>query len=145
VAGDVLRDPEAGLIEARLQIGSRGRADGAGVELREPHSLAGEPVDPRRLVKPIAVADEIGPAEVVGENDDDIGRHGCRSARLGSRPAGDAAAHRDGDQQSANEPSVSRQSVIRRSVHERDLLAGGTSRCRLGRHPISHRGTPRRG
>ena len=51
------------------------RADlGRRVELREPHALGGHAVEVRRADGRVAVAAEVAVAEVVGEDDDDVGR-----------------------------------------------------------------------
>ena len=54
-----------------------GRADGvARVVLREAHPLRREPVERRRADLLLAVAAELGPAEVVGQDEDDVGSVG---------------------------------------------------------------------
>jgi hypothetical protein len=74
MSGNVLRDAEAGLVLARLQIGPRGRADRPCIELRESHPLAGQPVDVRRFVEAVAVTRQVRPAEIIGQDQDDVGR-----------------------------------------------------------------------
>src|SRR5205085_10959663 len=67
VAGDVRGQAEARLVLAGEDGRPRRRADGAGsVGVGEADALAGEGVDARRLVEAVAVAGEVGPAEVVG-------------------------------------------------------------------------------
>ena len=63
----------------------RRRADGLGdMEVGEPHPFAGEPIEVRRGGGLSAVAGWITPAEVVGEDDDDI-RRTARRRRSGRR------------------------------------------------------------
>ena len=57
--------------------GAGWRADGIGrIGIGEAHALAGEPIDVRRLVEGGAVTAKVGPAEVVDENEDDVGPFG---------------------------------------------------------------------
>ena len=44
--------------------------------MREPTSLRGEAIEIRRLVKRMARAAEVAPAEVVAVDEDDVGLHG---------------------------------------------------------------------
>jgi hypothetical protein len=54
---------------------SGGRADWtAGVELREAHALGCKPIDVRRFDLRLTVAAEVGVAQVIGKQEDDIGR-----------------------------------------------------------------------
>jgi hypothetical protein len=73
---DVLRDPEPSLILPRLQIGPCRRTDRPGIELGETHSLASQPIDIRRLVERVPVAAQVRPAQIVGQNADDVGPPG---------------------------------------------------------------------
>jgi hypothetical protein len=98
VAGDVLRDAKARLVLAALNIRARGRADGAGVELSEAQALLRETVEVRRLVEGVAVAPEVGPPKIVGENEDDIRRRRFRFRRECARcrrRAGDGEHERE--------------------------------------------------
>ena len=63
---------------------ARGRADGVPrVVLREAHALGGEAVERGRADLLLSVAAELGVAEVVGEDEDDVGPRGCGGGRLG--------------------------------------------------------------
>ena len=78
----VVSDRRVPGVLAGQEHAARGRADGVPrVVLREAHSLGGEPVDRGRADLLLAVAAELGPAEVVGEDEDDVGPGGCRGAR----------------------------------------------------------------
>ena len=70
-------------IAAGHQRRARRRADGLAVERLEPHAALGQRVDVRRLDLAAAIA-EVGVAEVVGEDDDDV------------RPTGLLRLRRDG-------------------------------------------------
>ena len=63
----------------REQRRARRTADGAGgVTLRQPHALLRERVEVRRLDDRMAVAREVAVAEVVGEEEDEVGLRGER-------------------------------------------------------------------
>jgi len=62
------------LIAPALEIGPRRRTNRSGIELREPDSFVRESVDARGFVERIAVAAEVGPPEVIRQNQNDIGR-----------------------------------------------------------------------
>src|SRR5690606_12017677 len=72
VSRDVLRNAEPRLILSRLQIRTRRRTNRPGVELRISHPLPRQSVDVRSLVKRIFVTAQIGPAQVVREDDHKI-------------------------------------------------------------------------
>jgi hypothetical protein len=92
MSGNMLGDAETGLILPRLKIRAGRRADRPGVELRKPHSLSREAVDARRLVERVAVTPQVGPAQIIGQNDDDVRRRSglCLFRRL-------ARCRRDGN------------------------------------------------
>ncbi len=64
--------PVAHRIAAGHQRGPRGRADRLAIEGFEPDAALRERIDVRRLDQPAAIA-EIGIAEVVGHDEDDVG------------------------------------------------------------------------
>jgi hypothetical protein len=74
------------------QGGSAGRANASGdVKIREAHSLGGETVEVGRLDLFLAVAAEFAVAEIVGQDEDDVGLacpEPCRGVRRKCR-AGD--------------------------------------------------------
>ena len=72
----------AGAVLAGEEGRSRRRAVLAMVVVGQPHALRGEPVDVRRFVIPAPEATEVGPAEVVGQHEDDV----RRPVRGGERP-----------------------------------------------------------
>ena len=79
LAGDPIGDVQPGRVFAGEQGGTRRRAHGArGIVLREFHAVARELVDVRRFVELAAVAGQVGPAQIVGEDEDEV--------RLGERP-----------------------------------------------------------
>jgi hypothetical protein len=73
VPRDVLRDAEPRLVLSRLDVRPGGGADRAGVKLGEPHPFPRETVEGGGLVVGVAVTGQVGPAEVVGEEEDDVG------------------------------------------------------------------------
>ena len=59
-----------------------GRANrGGGVTILEAQALAGQAVDVRRLYQRAAVATGIAPADVIGEDDEDVWRSECMAAK----------------------------------------------------------------
>jgi len=64
----------AGAVLPGEQGRARRRAILAMVVVGQPHALRGESVDVRRLVIPAAEAAQVGPAEVVRQDEDDVGR-----------------------------------------------------------------------
>ena len=99
---EMLVDGVPGRVTPGHQGRAAGRADGVEhVELEEVRALSGEPVDVGGLQPRMAVAREVAPAPVVGEDDDDVrlfrGSHGfhqgnrtapARMAATESRMAG---------------------------------------------------------
>ena len=74
---------------ARQDAGARGRADVAGrVGIGEPHVGAGETVKLRGFVERAALDAKVAPAEVVDEEEDDVGR---ARGRGGVERSGEAA------------------------------------------------------
>ena len=72
---------------------ARGRADGMRrVELQEPRAVGGQPVEMRRPDSRVAVAAEIAVAEVVGQNEEEVGARG--GSRCGTRELGRAGGER---------------------------------------------------
>ncbi len=72
-AGDPIGQMQSRGPLAGEDAGPRRRADRAGgVGVGEPHPLPGQAVDVRRLVELAAVAAHVGPAQVVGKDEDDI-------------------------------------------------------------------------
>ena len=85
-------DREAVLIAAGEEGGARGGTDAAvGVGLGETDALGGEPVEVGRLVVAAAIAGEVGVAEVVGHDEEDVGpgRGAERSKELAAGGAHD--------------------------------------------------------
>ena len=83
----VVADRGVSGMPSRQQHPARGRADGvARVVLREAHAARGERVERRRLDLLLPVAAELAPAEVVGQDEDDVGRRrgALRQRRRGS-------------------------------------------------------------
>ena len=79
-------DGQSVLITARDQRDAAGRAyRRIGVSLQELHAFRGEPVDVRSGVIRTAIAREIGITEIVGEDEQDVGRGRRCASRL--RPA----------------------------------------------------------
>ncbi len=73
-ADRALQPAHALLIAAGHERGPRGRALGAvGIALGESHAFGGEPVEGRRFHVAAAVAAEVAIAQVVGEDQDDVG------------------------------------------------------------------------
>jgi len=77
------RDPHPRRVTAGEQHRPRGRTDRHRVGLGEAKALAGKGVDPRRLVQIGAITTQVGPAEVISEDEDNVGRRGRR--RVGRR------------------------------------------------------------
>ena len=78
-------DAYALLITASDQGCAGGAAEGAiGVALRKAHALGGETIDGGRADVFSAVTGEVGEAEVIGEDEDDVGGLGWRGRRRGS-------------------------------------------------------------
>ena len=73
--------PRAGAVAARHQRRTRRRTRGVGMEVRQPHRLAVEPVDIRRADIRIAVAGHVAVALIVGKHQHHVGlpvlRRGC--------------------------------------------------------------------
>ena len=79
VAGDPVREVQAGGIFAGQQGGPGGGADRAGrVAVGEADAILGQLVDVRRLVELASIAGEIGLSHVVDQDYDDVGRGGGR-------------------------------------------------------------------
>ena len=81
-----LGDPREHAVPVRGAAGEDGRAGGTadgtrGVALSEPGSLPRERVEVGGLDHRMAVDAEISPAEIVGEEDDDVGRARRRGAK----------------------------------------------------------------
>ena len=73
MAGNPIGDVQPSRILAGHQRGPRRRANGARRVIgREPHAVAGQPVDVRRLVEIAAVAAEVGPTQIVGDDENDV-------------------------------------------------------------------------
>jgi hypothetical protein len=70
--------------EERPAGGRTGRA--AGIKLREAHPLRRHPVQVRRWNFLLAVAPEIAPAQVIGEDDEDVRMRLVRDRLLCRRP-----------------------------------------------------------
>mgnify|MGYP000946485816 CR=1 FL=1 len=73
VAGDVLGDAEAGLVLPALEVAPRRRAHRPRVELSESHSLTRQAIQVWRFVEGVAVASDVGPAQIISEDQDHIG------------------------------------------------------------------------
>ena len=100
---DVVGDAGALGPLAGEDAGARGGADGAGgVGIGEARALAGEAVEVRSLVERAAVAAEVLAAEVVGEEEDDVGRalRGCGGGRgCGGKGEGEEEGKREGEKE----------------------------------------------
>ena len=73
-AWDIVGEVKAGRVLAGKDGGTRGRTNGAGrVAVGETHSLRGEPVNMRRLVKRAAKTTAIRPTEIIREDKEDVG------------------------------------------------------------------------
>ena len=87
-AGNPVGDVQPGGILAGQQGRPRRRTNSTGrIVLREPHPFLGQPVEARRFIQIASEAAQIGPAQVIGENEHDIGNTG----RIGTI----AAVYRD--------------------------------------------------
>jgi hypothetical protein len=96
LAGDVVRDVEPRRVLASHEARTSWRADGAGgVGLRKLHSLAGEAVDVRSFVKKAPHAPEVGPSQVVDQDEDDVGPLGPRLRRGGGVAAAQECEDRE--------------------------------------------------
>ena len=74
----VAADRGVAVVLARHERASRRRADRrAGVGLGEPHALGREPVDVRRLDELLPETAEVAVAEVIREDEDDVGPVRC--------------------------------------------------------------------
>ena len=72
VFGDELEVQSRGRL-SRLDRGSRSGTDRRGsVRLRESHAFTGQPIDVRSLVNRMAVAREIAPRQIVGQDKHDV-------------------------------------------------------------------------
>jgi len=82
---DPVGDADARRVAARQDAGAGGGADGAGgVGLGEPHALRGQSVEGRGFVEVAAGAAEIPPAEVIDQNEENVGRsHEASGFRCG--------------------------------------------------------------
>ena len=78
-------DAGARTVLAAHQCGARRLAiTAAGVAACESHSVLGEAVDVRRFVELAAEAGDVGVAEIIGQNEDDVGFSRIRSRRVAS-------------------------------------------------------------
>ena len=69
---------QAVLVAPRHQRKARGRTDGrVGIRLREAHALGSQAIQVRGGVLGLAVDAEVGPAEVISDNEKDVGSDGC--------------------------------------------------------------------
>ena len=66
----------AGVVAGHQATARRGADGAAGVALREAHALRGQAVEVRRLDLLLAVAAEVAIAQVVGQDENDVGRSG---------------------------------------------------------------------
>jgi hypothetical protein len=81
---DVVGDAGAGGPLASHDAGASGGADGAGgVAIRKQSAVFGHLIDIGRLVKRAAVAPEVALAEVIDQEEDDVGRGGGSGGELG--------------------------------------------------------------
>ncbi len=80
VVGEVVPDAVVAVVHPRHEAAARGGTDGrARVGLGEPQALGGQPIEVRRLDLLLPVGAEITVAEVVGQDEDDVGSWpGCR-------------------------------------------------------------------
>ena len=101
MTGDVLGDAKARLVLARLQIGTGGGTDGASVELGDAQALCGESIELRRLVEGIPIAAQICPAEVICQDEDDIGGGSGEGKR--ARGKKEPCGQREGGEQGSHE------------------------------------------
>ncbi|MDX2151639.1 MAG: hypothetical protein SFV54_12955 [Bryobacteraceae bacterium] len=73
VAAGIASDAGVACVEAGHQAAAGRRADGAaGVGLGEAHAFGGHAVEVRGLNVSLAVAADVSPGEVIGEDEDDI-------------------------------------------------------------------------
>jgi len=71
---------------------ARGGADAGGrVSLREAQAFAGQAVELRCLVQVGTVTSEVGPAQIVGEDEEDVGSERLRREAALSVPEGEGA------------------------------------------------------
>ena len=84
---EIIQDAQAGGVLSGQQGGPVWRADrGGGVSVGQSQAVSCQAVQVGCLVETVAVASQFGPAQVVGKNEDDIGRSGCGGGgRLGRR------------------------------------------------------------
>ena len=69
---------QAVLVAPRHQRKARGRTDGrVGIRLREAHALCSQAIQVRGGVLGLAVDAEVGPAEVISDDEKDVGSGGC--------------------------------------------------------------------
>ena len=86
VTGDPVVDADARGGLTRHQGGACRRANRGGVGAGETHPLRREMIQPRRLVEAVPVGRQIGPAKVVGEDEDEVGA--CGLGGLGGNTEG---------------------------------------------------------
>src|SRR5207247_9699558 len=71
--GNPISDVQTRGISAGQQCGPRWRTYRAGgIGLREFHPVTREPINVRRLVEVAAVTRQIGPAQIIGQDQDDV-------------------------------------------------------------------------
>ena len=98
----VVADRRVPGVQARHQHAARRRADRvARVVPREAHALGGQAVDRGRADLLLAVGSDVSVAQVVGEDEDDVGRDGGRrrSRRTGARAG---AGEEEGEEESGS-------------------------------------------
>ncbi len=110
MAGDPVGEVEPGRGLAGEEGGTGRGADGAGaVGVGEACAVAGEAVEIGRQVKAGAVAAEVGPAEVIDEDDDDVGFWG-----------GGEGGAREGSEEKEDEGQAAGGSQCSKAGHERE-------------------------
>ncbi|MCX6933041.1 MAG: hypothetical protein NTZ29_10210 [Verrucomicrobia bacterium] len=122
MAGDVLRNAEARLVLTALKIRARRRADGAGVELGEAEAIAREAIEVGRFVKSVPVTAEVGPAQIVGEDDDEVGL--CRFGERVRAPKAQAQSNRAKQEKPHGLQGAVRRPAGSRRLNERTQVEG---------------------
>ena len=104
---DPVGDADGGWVLAGEDAGAGRRTDRAGrVRVGKAHALAGEAVDVGRFVEGTAVADEILPAHIVDEDEDDVGPRHARASSMAATTAGSLGVVR-GAKRASGWPSLS--------------------------------------
>ena len=85
-------NPCPGTVASRHQSRPRGRAVGVGIGIREPRAVPGQRVDVGGLIKAAAIRTQVGPAQIIGHDEDDIRRSGQDAS---GRRTSDCAKQRD--------------------------------------------------